>query len=106
MRRSSASILRRGSREGVTRCLARKPAFLIVDEPTLRKAGIGLVWIRRLALDAGAMAKRCLVDRVATPVRPGRPVASTEGEHDAWAVAGADDHVTRLRWAVHEIPRP
>ena len=57
--------------------------------------------VQRVLLDARAVALRDVVGGEAEPV----VLAGADGDHDARAAAGADDHVLRVRRAVHEVPR-
>jgi hypothetical protein len=47
---------------------------------------------------------RRLVDGVSAPVRAGRLVAGTDGQHQARAVAGTDENMGRPEGAVNEVP--
>src|SRR5215203_3211027 len=74
----------------------REPAVAVARRPTERQARVGLSRIRRLAVDAHAVAAGGLVDGVATPPGLGILLAGADGEHDARPLARADDDVLRL----------
>src|SRR5262249_16368483 len=82
----------------------REPALAIARQLARRKACVRLLRIVGLVLDAGEVAKRGLVDRVATPILAARSVARSDGDDHARLLACADDHVLRLRRAMDEIP--
>src|SRR4051812_14849276 len=72
------------------------------DRAVLGEARVGLLRAVGLALHARAVAERDVVHRIADAAAG---AAGADGEHDARAVAGADEDVFRPRRAVHEAPR-
>src|SRR5919108_5214365 len=67
---------REASRPGGTELAEiREPALAVARRLTRPEARVRLLRIVGLLLDAGAVAKRSLLDRVAAPVSTARPVA-------------------------------
>src|SRR6478735_8188422 len=98
------SAMRLGSCAGCRGCLVAEPAVAVAREAAFREAGVGLGGVRRLTLDACAVAERGLVDGVGAPVGAGRAVAGADAQNQRGRITGADDHVVRPRGAVHEVP--
>src|SRR5919201_6464473 len=78
----------------------REPALAVARRLARPEARVRLLRIVGLLLDAGAVAKRSLVDRVAAPVLAARPVARSHRDDHARTVSGADYDVLRLWRAV------
>src|SRR5262245_34105412 len=109
--------LRGGSSRPPTRTHVRTATAVLLGQPALPICG-------RLALSVpppdgrvclvghlGPVLGRCLVpepglvDGVAAPVGPILVLTRADRDDDAAALAGADDGVRRVGWAVHEVPR-
>jgi hypothetical protein len=65
---------------------------------------IGFLGVRRLLLDARAVAQRDLVDGVAAPPGTVLMLACPDRDDDAAVLPSPDDRVLRVRRAVDEVP--
>jgi adenosine deaminase len=71
-----------------------------LDVGVAGEAGVSLLALRRLAIDAGAVAPR----KVGLEIPHTPACARPYGDHRTWPVAGADDHVLGSRGAMKEVP--
>src|SRR5205814_5095389 len=84
--------------------LRGKQAVAVARRLGVRKAGVRDGDVVRLLFDADAVAERDLVHRITAPFAARLMLARADRQDGAAAVAGSDDHVVRLGWAVHEVP--
>jgi hypothetical protein len=89
----------------MARRLLGKPAFAVRRWLAGRYGGVRGTPVRRVLLDTRTVALRDLVDREAERVGLSVVRASTYGDHEAGTASCPDDHVLRVRRAMHEVPR-
>ena len=78
-----------------------KPAVAVRGRLAARNGGVRDVPVGRVLLDARTVALRDLVGREADLV----VLACADGDHEARPASGADEHVLRVRRAMHQVPR-
>src|SRR5437870_1083963 len=83
-----------------------QPALAVRGGLSRSETGVRLLRLVRLLVHAGVVPARRLVDGVATPVLAVLVLPGANGDDDARAVAGADDHMLHPGRTVDEVPLP